>query len=117
MQLHSPIFILFLMALFLPYWTMAHSAKMQNTLLILASAAFYCTWNLRIALLPLIIAFTTFHAGIYMHDVKNSKLKAFSFWAACSVSLGALFIFKYYNFFMQSLLPQFNAATTGTAHA
>ena len=79
------------------------SFKWRMPMLLLASYYFYMCWKPVFAFL---MFFTTFISYISSHGVDKSKsIRAKKLWVAFSlvVNLGILFIFKYYNFFNESM--------------
>lgn len=103
---HPVLFNSFSFAVFLPivfavYWTIPH--KYRWLLILVASYYFYMSWNVKYIVL---IAFTTsvsFASAILIERTANlTKKKAFLSISIIS-SLGLLFVFKYLNFFFNSL--------------
>ncbi len=82
--------------------------KYQNVLLLLASYFFYGLWDWRFLLLILASSLIDYFAGIEIsksHKISSKKLFLYS---SIVWNLGVLFIFKYYNFFIDEFSDLFN---------
>lgn len=107
MLFNSLEFLIFLPFVFLLYWyVFGKSIKLQNLFVIVASYVFYGWWDWRFLFL---IAFTTscsFLNGLaisHFQKLKRNVLaKAFSI-GNIVINLAILGVFKYYNFFAESL--------------
>ena len=104
----------FSFGLFLPivlclYWLIGYKkVKYQNILLLIASYFFYGLWDWRFLLLILASSLIDYFAGIEIsksHKVSRKKLFLYS---SIVWNLGVLFIFKYYNFFIDEFSALFN---------
>jgi alginate O-acetyltransferase complex protein AlgI len=101
-------FLFFLPVVLVLHWLLPRRAVWQNAFLLLASYAFYVTWDVR--LLPLLLAVTVLD---YMVGLRLGALAAADSaaarerrsWLAVSlaVNLGTLAFFKYSGFFAESL--------------
>ena len=104
MLFNSFSFAVFLPIVFALYWFVANkNLKLQNILLLAASYFFYACWDYRFMFLLIFSTFLDYSTGIQMHRAKSAQLKKFWFWLSISINLGFLGIFKYYNFFVESL--------------
>ena len=97
-------FLIFFPIVFLLYWFVCRGRTGQNYLIVLASYIFYGWWDCRFLLL---IAFTTlccYTSGrlIERFDGHRSTLRWIN-GINIGINLGILGIFKYYNFFVDSL--------------
>jgi alginate O-acetyltransferase complex protein AlgI len=102
MSLASVGFAIFLPIVFALYWLLPRRAAVQNTVLLLASAVFYATWNVR--LLPLLAAailidWALSHALAARHGWARKGLLALGI----ALDLAVLALFKYEGFFADSL--------------
>lgn len=102
-------YLLFLPIVFLLYWFVFTTLRWQNMLVVVASYIFYGWWDWRFLIL---IAFTTlcsFLSGIEIERRKTSG--GGKFYAVANISVNLLFlgIFKYFNFFADSLSAAFNS--------
>lgn len=104
MLFNSISFLLFLPIVFAIYWMVnKRSLELQNILLLVASYFFYACWDWRFLFLLIFSTALDYFTGLKMHDAKNQKLKTFWFWLSIGINLGFLGVFKYYNFFAESL--------------
>jgi D-alanyl-lipoteichoic acid acyltransferase DltB (MBOAT superfamily) len=77
--------------------------QLQNILLLASSYFFYAFWDWRFLFLLVFSTALDYFTGIKMFEAKSEKLKKIWFWLSVSINLGFLGIFKYYNFFADSL--------------
>ena len=93
MLFNSIEFFGFLAAVFVAYWSVK-GRRAQNAILLAASYVFYACWDWR---------FLGVLAGISLiaHLVAGWRSRA-AVWVICIAGLGALGLFKYFNFFMDS---------------
>ncbi len=68
-----------------------------------ASYFFYGWWDWRFLFLLIFSTLLDFFIGLRMQGAQSKKVKRFWFWLSITVNLGFLGIFKYYNFFIESL--------------
>lgn len=115
MLFNSLEFLIFLPIVFIVYWQLLGTkVKLQNIFIVIVSYIFYGWWDWRFLFL---IALTTGCSYInaiaikkYIRQNKNNIAKAFSA-GNIVINLTILGIFKYYNFFtesLQDLLSNFN---------
>lgn len=105
MTFQSLEFLLFFPIVFLLYWTVCRKSRMmQNGLLVLASIAFYSWWNIRFIGLLLLTALSTFFAGWWLGKTDTQKTRKWISAGTIVLNVGILFFFKYYNFFVQSVV-------------
>ena len=101
-------FGLFLPIVFILYWTIGNKRiQGQNLLLLAASYFFYGVWDWRFLLLILASSLVDFYAGKYISKAKSLKTKRLWLYTSLSWNLGVLFVFKYYNFFLDNLKTLF----------
>ena len=97
-------YILFILVAFTLYWTLCKSSKsLQNGLLVAASAVFYGWWDWRFLGLLLFTALSTYCAGRWM-QTNNSAKKKIVFITSIVLNISILFFFKYFNFFIDTLI-------------
>lgn len=104
MLFNSIEFLFFLPIVFCLYWFVCKPLKWQNLLVVFASYVFYGWWDWRFLIL---IAFTTtcsYLSGILIerYNSKGKKGKGIAV-ANISINLLILGVFKYFNFFSESL--------------
>ena len=102
MVFNSPSFLIFAVLVFAGYWTLGFTRKGQNLLLLVASYVFYGWWNWRYLFLIAACSAVNFIAGRVIYDSKSRWMRRLALIVCCGVCLGALCVFKYYNFFMDS---------------
>ena len=109
MLFNSADFLIFLPIVFLLYWFATKgNLKIQNILLLVSSYFFYACWDWRFLFLLVFSTVLDYYTGLKMHDAKTRSMKKFWFWLSISVNLGFLGVFKYYNFFADSLATALN---------
>ncbi|MBC7605480.1 MAG: MBOAT family protein [Burkholderiales bacterium] len=104
MLFNSIEFAIFLPIVFLLYWFATKgNMKIQNILLLVSSYFFYACWDYRFLFLLVFSTLLDYFTGLKMHSAKSESMKKFWFWLSISVNLGFLGIFKYFNFFAESM--------------
>ena len=108
MLFNSVEFFIFLPIVFLLYWLVfGKNVRLQNLFIVVVSYLFYAWWNWKFAFL---IAFTTgcsFINGVAIRYYKEKNKKQIAKFISNSnvvINLLILAIFKYYNFFADSLV-------------
>ena len=108
MLFNSIDFAIFLPIVFSIYWMLGKNVKIQNTFLLFSSYFFYAWWNWRYMLLVLICSITNYSAGLLMMKQNNVKIRKTVLIVCCSICLGILGVFKYYDFFVNSFVEAFS---------
>lgn len=106
MTFQSIEYLIFFPIVFLLYWIVGNKSKIiQNSIIVIASLIFYGWWDWRFLGLLLFTAFSTYIAGLWMGNksLSNNKRKLISV-ISIIVNLGILFIYKYFNFFIESFV-------------
>ena len=95
-------FALFLLGVFTLHWLLPRRATCQNALLLGASLFFYAYWDWRLLGLFAGSVIFTYLVGL---GVQSSDRPQAKFLMGCGIGglLGALCVFKYYNFFVGSI--------------
>lgn len=89
--------------LFIPlYWSVP--ARLRNPLLLVGSYVFYGWWDWRFLGLLAFSTVVDFNLGRLIHTVDSPKLRGQLLWVSVCVNLGILGVFKYFNFFVDSLV-------------
>jgi len=102
MLFNSIAFAIFLPIVFAGYWALHGRIRAQNLLLLVASYIFYGWWDWRFLFLIAGCSLINYIAALRI-DSSNSKfIRRLWLVSCCVVCLGALVIFKYYNFFIDS---------------
>ena len=95
-------FLLFLSIVLFLYAVLAH--RWQNRMLLVASYVFYGWWDYRFLSLILISTIVDYFCGIKIHNTTNVKQRKFFLTLSILCNLGILGSFKYYNFFVESII-------------
>lgn len=108
MIFNSFAFFIFLPIVFLLYWFVFNkSLKWQNLLLLVASYVFYGWWDWRFLSLILFSSFIDYQCGLQIAKSEMQKTKKRWLTFSMLVNLGFLGVFKYFNFFANSLEEAF----------
>lgn len=103
-------FLVFLPIVFLLYWYAFKTRKWQNLLIVVSSYIFYGWWNCTFLILIAFTSLCSFLCGLAIqHDIENgaSHKGRFATLNAC-INLLILCVYKYYNFFAESLVEAFS---------
>ena len=101
MLFNSLAFAVFLPIVFAAYWLLPH--RLRWILLLCASYYFYMSWNVKYVVLILLTTVVSWLAAIGIERSATTRQKKGCVAAAALLSLGVLFVFKYFNFAMESL--------------
>ncbi|HYI76873.1 MAG TPA: MBOAT family O-acyltransferase [Chryseolinea sp.] len=104
MYFNSIDFAIFLPIVFILYWFVFRKLRFQNVLLILSSYLFYGWWDWRFLFLLFFSTLLDYCSGIKIYNAHSKKFKKVWLWTSVSINLGFLAFFKYYNFFIDSLI-------------
>lgn len=99
MLFNSLAFAVFLPCVFFVYWALPE--KYRGALLLIASYYFYMSWNVKYVVLILFTTIISYVCALCME--KHPEKKKIFLWGALVCCLGVLFLFKYFNFFMDTL--------------
>jgi alginate O-acetyltransferase complex protein AlgI len=103
-------FILFLPLVFLIYWfACSKNLKAQNFFIIISSYIFYGWWDWRFLSLIIISSLADFLIGKKMGGGLDKTKRKYLLVASLILNLGVLGFFKYFNFFISSLINSFQA--------
>ncbi|MGB0916122.1 MAG: MBOAT family O-acyltransferase [Flavobacteriales bacterium] len=101
-------FAVFLPIVFLLYWGLKKSLKLQNLLIVAASYLFYGWWDWRFLSLIIFSTLVDFFVGKSL-QIEESKVKRkVLLWTSILVNLGFLGFFKYFNFFLDNFVSAFS---------
>lgn len=93
----------FLPIVFLIYWfAFGRSVRWQNLWIIAASYFFYACWDWRFLFLIVLSSAVDYYAGLAMGE--RPRWRRICLLISIFTNLGILAVFKYYNFFIDSLL-------------
>ncbi|MBU2921202.1 MBOAT family protein [Winogradskyella psychrotolerans] len=101
-------FFIFLPIVFGLYWLIGgKNIKTQNLLVATASYVFYGWWDWRFLSLILFSSLVDYSVGIALGKNEKPTTRKTLLWISICVNLGFLGFFKYYNFFVDSLINSF----------
>jgi alginate O-acetyltransferase complex protein AlgI len=100
MLFNSIEFFIFLSAVFLLYWYFSNNSSYQNSILFISSLIFYAWWDWRFLGLLLALIFFNFYIS-HALKIRSSSCDRYILFAAITVNLIILSVFKYYNFFIE----------------
>jgi alginate O-acetyltransferase complex protein AlgI len=105
LNFNSILFLIFFVLVFTIHWTFfSKSNKFQNLFLFISSLLFYAGWDYRFLSLILFSTIIDFYLGIVIENPRFDKQKKKLLLLSLVSNLGLLFVFKYFNFFLDSFL-------------
>ena len=104
---NSLAYAVFLPVVFILYWVLPH--KVRWPLLLIASYYFYMSWNAAYVVLIGATTLVSYGCALLLEKTDNPGKKKLYVAVALFISLGILFVFKYYNF-TAGLLEQISEA-------
>lgn len=104
MLFNSISFAIFLPIIYVLHWFFAKNKYHKNILLLFASYYFYSCWDFRFLFLLIFSTGLDYITGIKIHSAKHTQQKKIWFWMSVIINLGFLGVFKYYNFFAETML-------------
>ena len=104
MQFNSLVFLIFLPVVFLLYWQVFKSVRWRNLLIVVASYVFYGWWDWRFLGLIAFTSLFSYVCGLLTEYYgERQRLQRIVCAMCIAVNLLILGVFKYYNFFADSL--------------
>jgi alginate O-acetyltransferase complex protein AlgI len=104
MLFNSINYAIFLPVVFIIYWFITYKKpEFQNTVLFFASYFFYASWDWRFLFLLMFSTLLGYSTGQKIKEAKTQQTKKIWLWSSIVLNLGFLGIFKYYNFFIESI--------------
>lgn len=97
MSFDSSIFILFMVIVFIIYWSI--NSKYRWILLLLASYYFYMSWDIKGISLIIFTTILSYTSARLMERTNKKKERKLILFLTLVIILGILFFFKYFNFF------------------
>ena len=109
MLFNSAIFAVFLPIVFLLYWFVFRRLQLQNLFVVVASYVFYGWWNWTFLLLIAFTSACSYASGLLIESDRKKGKKYSKLYATLNIciNLGILGVYKYYNFFADSLVSAF----------
>ncbi len=109
MLFNSFTFGLFLPITLLLYWAVGFKRiKAQNFILLAASYFFYGLWDWRFLFLIIASSLADYFAALAIRETENVGRRKLFLYGSIVWNLGVLFLFKYYNFFINEFALLFN---------
>lgn len=103
MIFNSISYAIFLLIVFVLYWSLCKKEiKYQNLLLLIASYVFYAWWDYRFVLLIIASSIFDYNAAIFIDKTQNESRRKILLYLSIAMNLGFLFFFKYFNFFIDT---------------
>jgi D-alanyl-lipoteichoic acid acyltransferase DltB (MBOAT superfamily) len=103
-------FIFFITIFFLLYWVVFNkSLKIQNLLLLIGSYFFYAYWDWHFLFLLVGSSLFNYFLAIWMAKSKKESYRNLLVWIGLLQGVGCLIYFKYFNFFIKTLISGFAA--------
>ena len=103
----EPKFFIFFLVVAAIYWNIT-SNLYRKIVLLVASYAFYAAWDYRFLTLILLSTLVDYTAAIKIEKSGTQRRRGQWLLLSLVVNLGVLFVFKYFNFFSQSLMDLMN---------
>ena len=101
-------FAAFLPIVFVLYWLLKNSIKLQNILIVLASYLFYGWWDWRFLILIFLSTVIDFSTSHFLSIKKDKKTRKYLLAVSILSNLGFLAYFKYHNFFLENFKEAFH---------
>ncbi|APU69396.1 MBOAT family O-acyltransferase [Christiangramia flava] len=102
-------YLYFLPLVFITYWALSKfGRKKQNLFLLIASYFFYGLWDFRFLGLLFFSSIVDFYAAQKIFKADNKEKKKLFILFSLFWNLGILFVFKYFNFFVNSFSGLFS---------
>lgn len=94
-------FLIFFIVVIAIYFSIAH--KYRWLLLLLSSYFFYGYWEIKYLIIIVVSTLIDFYVGIKIHESNQQSQKKTFLYVSLLSNLSILFVFKYYNFFIDNL--------------
>ena len=107
MYFNSLDFLIFFVIFTILYWSVK-SIFYKQVLIIFGSYLFYAFWNIYFLSIIIFSTLFNYYISLIITDNKYRNYRIVLFTVSITFNLSLLFIFKYYNFFTESLLALFN---------
>ncbi|HEV2912111.1 MAG TPA: MBOAT family protein [Pyrinomonadaceae bacterium] len=102
-------YMIFLAIVFFAYWLLATPRRRVPVLFLLAASYyFYALWNPKFLALVFLISTVDFLAARFIGASESMRRRRIFLAGSILVDIGALFVFKYFNFFSASLAELLN---------
>lgn len=101
-------FAVFFPIVFALFWFFQNNLRLQNWLIVISSYVFYGWWDWRFLSLIFLSTIVDFIIGHKLGGENSIRKRNFLLLSSLVINLGILFIFKYYNFFLDNLAGVFS---------
>ena len=103
MNFNSIYFLVFLIIVFHAHWGLFSKTKTsQNSFLLCCSLFFYAAWDYRFLILIILSISIDYYLGIAIYSSHRTITRKVFLGLSILINFGLLFIFKYFNFFIES---------------
>ena len=110
MLFNSLQFLIFLPSVFFLYWYVFNKTlKLQNSFILISSYFFYSWWDYRFLSLIFISTVVDYFVGFNIPKQDSKKKQKLLLWCSVLFNLIVLGFFKYFNFFVDSLVDLFSS--------
>lgn len=110
MEFNSFAFLIFFLFFYVLYWFVFNkNVKNQNVFLLIGSYLFYAWWDWRFLSVLIFSSVVNYLLAIYISKTEDERKKSILVYIALLQGLGGLLFFKYYNFFVTSLVASFSS--------
>ena len=106
MLFNSFTFLVFFPLVLVIFYSIPHRFRIYH--LLAASYIFYMFWRIEYIALILASTLVDYMVGIYLEKNESPRTRRALLFLSLSTNLGLLFIFKYFNFFLDSTSSLFN---------
>lgn len=103
MSFNSGTFLQFLAAFILLYYSVRNHLQARNILVVAASYLFYGWWDYRFLGLLLFSSLLDYYLALALDRPTQARARRLLVWTSVGANLGILGVFKYYDFFAESL--------------
>lgn len=100
-------YLIFLAIVFFVYWLLSPNRGLRVLVLLAASYYFYALWNPRLLAILFLISTVDFLIARGISATEKTRLRKLLLGASVVTDVGALVVFKYFNFFSASLAELF----------
>ncbi len=103
MLFNSAVFLVFLVLVFTLFWIVAPKRPVMGKLILLVSSyVFYGWWDWRFLILIAFSSGSDFLIGKYIYRAEKTVIRKLLLFLSLFLNIGLLFVFKYFNFFIDS---------------
>jgi len=96
-------YAIFLLVVFILYWSVfKKSIKTQSILLLISSYVFYAWWDYRFVLLIIFSSVVDYNAAIFIDKAEDKRKKKLFLLVSLFINIGLLSFFKYFNFLIDT---------------